>query len=135
MDLLVESAHGGEDEQQVGLNRTATWAERWSLSPNLISLTATVSFSLTTGSIPGCEQGLQRVPGIEIAFPVVHVVPGQKDLRRVPSVPREESLVEGHEEVLTDGGTGLQLRDGLGRTGQTHDRSPGRHRPDVTSTS
>ena len=128
LDLLIEPAHRGENQQQVGLNQDRDLRRELVVVAELDLVDGHRIVLVDYGEDCRREQRLQRVSGVEIAFPVVHVVPRQKDLCRVPAQPREEPFVDGHEEVLADGGTGLQLGDGLGRTGQPHDRSPGRHR-------
>jgi hypothetical protein len=56
----------------------ATRALRLSLSPTLISSTATVSFSLTIGSTPKREQGQQRVARVQVARAIADVLRGQQ---------------------------------------------------------
>ncbi len=60
--------------------RCATSAARLSLSPTLISSTATVSFSLIDRQHPVVEQGEQRVAGVEIARAIADVLAGEQHL-------------------------------------------------------
>ena len=91
MVLLVETAHGGEDEQQVGLNQNRHLRREVVVVPELDLVDRHRVVLVDHGEYPGCEQGLQRVPGIEIALPVVHVVPGEKDSAPCAGRAREKS--------------------------------------------
>ena len=85
----------------------AVSAERLSLSPNLSSSTATVSFSFTIGTTPSAEQGAQRVARVQVAAAVGEVVVREQDLRDRALVPPEGALVGRHQAGLADRGRGL----------------------------
>ena len=63
-----------------------TSAASVSLSPNRISSTAVVSFSLTTGTTPMREQVLERPAREQVLLAVRGVVPGEQDLADVHAV-------------------------------------------------
>ena len=91
-------------------SRLATIAARWSLSPNLISATETVSFSLMTGRQPYSNRVRIVLPGVQVADPAVEVAGGEQDLGGVDAVRGQALLVRLHEGRLADGGAGLQVR-------------------------
>ncbi len=90
-------------------NSDATSADNLSLSPNLISVNETASFSLMIGHDAAAEQRDERVAGVEMAFVMFEVVVREQHLRDVQTVPREQFRVHGHEPRLADGGAGLQF--------------------------
>ena len=80
------------------------------MSPNLISATLTVSFSLMIGRQPHSNSVQDGVADVEVAGPAVEVAGGEQDLGGVDAVRREAFLVGPHQEALADGGTGLEVR-------------------------
>ena len=89
-------------------------AARRSLSPNLISSTLMVSFSLMIGTAFVFEQGVQRVPHVQVAGPAVEVLVREQELGGVAAVPAQ-ALVVGPDQVrLADRGGGLELRQVVG---------------------
>jgi hypothetical protein len=64
--------------------RLATSAERLSLSPNLSSSTATVSFSLTIGRMRPLMEARQSMLGVQIAAAVGEVSGVEQHLRDGP---------------------------------------------------
>ena len=123
----------------------ATRALRLSLSPTLISSTATVSFSLTMGKHVEAQEGQQGVPRVEIAGAVADVLRGEQHLPDRNAVALEGRLVVPHERRLSDGGRGLLLGDrarapregesghpgGDGPRGHEHDLTPLAHARDL----
>ena len=67
----------------------ATSAASRSLSPKRISSVATVSFSLTIGTVPQVEQAAQGPVGVAVVRPPGHVVDGEQHLADGPAVPAE----------------------------------------------
>ena len=80
------------------------------MSPNLISLMETVSFSLTIGMTGIFEQRVERVADVEVARAVLEVVRGQQDLGGVAAVGLEGFVVGADESGLARGGGGLDVR-------------------------
>ena len=75
--------------------------------------------------LPG-EEGEDRVPGIEVAPPVVQVIPRDQDLGDPLPVPAEGLFVDHHQGGLAHGGEGLLLgeRSGpLAESGLLHART------------
>ena len=68
-----------------------TIAASRSLSPNLISSTLIVSFSLMIGDGVLLEEGRERVPHVEVARPAVEILVRQQELRGVPAVAAKPS--------------------------------------------
>ncbi len=96
-----------------------TIAARWSLSPNLISATETVSFSLMIGSASYSNSVRIVLRDVEVAGAVVEVAGGQEDLRGVNAVRGEALLVELHQSRLPDRGAGLEMRQVGGPLAET----------------
>ena len=87
--------------------RCATSAESRSLSPNRISLVATVSFSLTIGHGVQRPQPVQRALGVGVLHPHRDVVRGQQDLAHGAVVAGERGAPRVDQGDLSDAGRGL----------------------------
>ena len=111
------------------LTMVATSAASESLSPKRISSTATVSFSLTTGTAPSDKQPLERVARVKERFAVPGVVTREQHLPDGHTVLGEERLVRLDEDDLTDRRRGLQARH-VGRVARlkSEPRNAGRDR-------
>ena len=81
----------------------ATRAASRSLSPTRISLVATVSFSLITGTVPRPQQGVEGGAGVQVAPPFLGVFQSQEDLRHGDVVAGEGLLVGMGEADLPGG--------------------------------
>jgi hypothetical protein len=60
-----------------------------------------------------------------MSLPAPQVVVGEEDLGDVEAVFAEQAVVGGHELALTDGGTGLELGEGLGALFEVEDAHAG----------
>ena len=90
-------------------NSDATSADSLSLSPNLISVNDTASFSLMIGHDAAAEQRDERVARVEMALVMFEVVVREQHLRDVQAVRGKKFVVNRHEPRLADGGAGLQF--------------------------
>ena len=106
-DRPVQPVDHAEDDQQRRLSRFVTIAASWSLSPNLISSTLIVSFSLMIGTAPHSNSAVSVFAHVEIAGTAVEVFVGQQSGRRA-----------GH------GAEGLRRKRGSGTPGRWR-RRPG----------
>ena len=91
-------------------SKLVTMAASRSLSPNLISSTLIVSFSLMIGTASALEQRVQRVTHVEVARPAVKILVGQEQLGGVPSVSAQAVVVGADQVGLANRGGGLELR-------------------------
>ena len=99
-----------------------------SLSPNLISSTLIVSFSLMIGTASHSNRACKRVPHVEVAGPAVEVLVGEQELGGVAAVPAQ-ALVVGPDQVrLADRGGRLELAAGY-RAGVSSRAGPSPRRP------
>ena len=106
-----------------------TIAASRSLSPNLISSTLIVSFSLMIGTASHSNRAVQRVPHVQVAGPAVEVLVGQQELGGVPAVPAEAFVVGADQVRLADGGGGLELAEVVGPPRQAELADPRADRP------
>ena len=92
----------------------ATIAASWSLSPNLISSTATESFSLRMGTAPASSSAPSARAGVVGARAVGEVGVREEHLRDRAALRGERLLVRAHEDALPRRGRGLEPSHLLG---------------------
>ena len=91
-----------------------TIAASWSLSPNLISSTLIVSFSLMIGTASHSNRACSGVSHVQVAGPAVEIFVREKQLSRVAAMPAQAFVVGPDQIGLADGCGRLKLGQVIG---------------------